>query len=473
MPNSIYSRLYRVLKHTQAFLHQDVTLGTRIYLAAFITIGAVAIALFYGLMGQRQLDSITHEILDQRIEAMMIAEELKESVVSHNNTILKFAATKQTKELVKSREYAQEASSNIKRLRILTENITIRRRVDDLNKLATGYFDQIHSVVQFSRENELPEKAGLFEAAAWARSQDTQKRELALMSTESTRQIEQILALCDELITFHRYQLSEARQQMDKILLQSQRTAFSVAMAAGVTVLLVAIVLAVSLMGSLRILIDGMKRVEMGDADVELPVNMPGEIGLLSQIFNRMARRLKEQREKLVQETITDELTGTYNQRHFRKLLKREFELSKQRGTELSLIMIDTDHFKQYNDAQGHEMGNEVLKRVSQIIRDNLRDHDHLSRYGGDEFSVLLPNTSSEAGQEIAQRLVVSVSKAHFPGMDTSSPYPITLSVGGATHPGDAQSSEDLLVKADNALLEAKRRGRNCMVWTSLAELSA
>jgi HAMP domain-containing protein len=291
MAHSFYSRLYKLLKFLKNFLRQDVSLGARIYLAAFITIAAVGIALFYGLIGQTQLTSITHEILDQRIEAMHIAEELKESVVSHNNIILKFAATKQPQELKKSPLYAKEVRMNIDRLRQLTDNSVIRRRVDDLGKLANDYFVSIHSVVEFSQENELPEKAGLFEAAAWARSQDAQKRELALMSTESTRQVEQILALCDELITFHKYQLNESREQMDRILLQSQRTAFSVAVAATVIVLLVALALAISLIGSLKILIDGVERFEAGEQDVELPVNMPGEIGTLSQIFNREARQ--------------------------------------------------------------------------------------------------------------------------------------------------------------------------------------
>jgi diguanylate cyclase (GGDEF)-like protein len=473
MAHSWYSRLYRTFRSISAFLRQDISLGTRIYLAAFITIGAVGAALFYSIIVQTQLGLITHDILDQRIEAMHTAEQLKESVVSHNNAVLKFVATKQPSELEKSRRLANDIRTNIQQMRLLTDNSVIKRRVEELNKQADIYLENIRSVIEFSKENVLPKTAGLFEAAAWARSQDSQKRELALMSTEGSRQVDQILAICDELVTLHKYQLNEARQQMDGILLKSQRTAMSVAIATVCIVLLVALALAISLMGSLKVLIDGMERFEAGDHDVQLPVNMPGEIGQLSQIFNRMSRHLKEQREKLVQETITDELTGAFNQRHFRKLLKHEFEISKQKGAPLSLIMIDTDHFKQYNDSQGHEMGNEVLKRVSQIVRDNLRDHDHLSRYGGDEFAVLLPNTPVEAGQEIAQRLVTSVSKAHFPGQSHDSPHPITLSVGGATYPTDAQSSEDLLVKADNALFEAKRRGRNQMVWTAIFEISA
>ena len=106
MSETIYSRLYTRLKNIRVLLQSDVSLGTRIYLAAFITVCAVMVALFYGLIGQTQLAAITRDVLDRRLEAMHIASDLKELVISHNNNVLKFAATKQPQHLQESQRIA-------------------------------------------------------------------------------------------------------------------------------------------------------------------------------------------------------------------------------------------------------------------------------------------------------------------------------------------------------------------------------
>jgi diguanylate cyclase (GGDEF)-like protein len=217
----------------------------------------------------------------------------------------------------------------------------------------------------------------------------------------------------------------------------------------------------------LQALITGIKRVEGGDLNFEIPVTRQDEIGNLTRFFNWMTHRIQEQREQLIQLTITDGLTGLYNQRHFRVILKQEMDRARRARTPLSLLMIDVDHFKNYNDSQGHEQGNELLKKIAMILKETLREIDSVARYGGDELSVVLPYASSQEARILARRIemVIADSQTQGIGGETLSKGRVTLSMGGATFPQDASSLTDLILRADQALYAAKAAGRGCIRW--------
>lgn len=165
-------------------------------------------------------------------------------------------------------------------------------------------------------------------------------------------------------------------------------------------------------------------------------------------------------------DAITDGLTGLYNHRHLQRRLADEVRAALDRGGELSVLFCDVDHFKQLNDHYGHAEGDEVLKRVADILNRSIRQIDLAARYGGDEFAVVLSNAGSKQAHEVAERLRSGVADAHLQpdGRD------LTISVGIVTLPQDGQTKEELLEKADQAMYEAKHSGRNrCVCFSDCA----
>jgi diguanylate cyclase (GGDEF)-like protein len=159
---------------------------------------------------------------------------------------------------------------------------------------------------------------------------------------------------------------------------------------------------------------------------------------------------------------VSDELTGLYNFRHLRERLAEEFARARRYGSELSLMLLDIDHFKAVNDRCGHQTGNLVLTQVVAIIRAQLREGDLPARYGGEEFAVILPMTGAERGMPVAERLRAEVAGARFGVPDD--PLRLTVSIGVASFPAQPLTAPDeLITEADNALYAAKAAGRNCV----------
>lgn len=155
------------------------------------------------------------------------------------------------------------------------------------------------------------------------------------------------------------------------------------------------------------------------------------------------------------QGALVDELTGLYNRRYFNDAISREVERFKRFGQRFSLVMLDVDHFKRFNDTYGHSAGDDALKVVSEVLRHTARSFDHVVRYGGEEFALILPHTDSAQAVAAAERLrrAVAARPVGVSGRDV----PVTASLGAATFPEDAINARDLVCRADEALYEAKR----------------
>ncbi len=156
-------------------------------------------------------------------------------------------------------------------------------------------------------------------------------------------------------------------------------------------------------------------------------------------------------------DAITDALTGLYNHRYLHERLGEEIRHCAEAGQQLSILFCDLDHFKGYNDANGHSAGDRVLREAAHLIEQSVRNVDIAGRYGGEEFVVLLVETGQEAAIAVAERIRERIRGAGF----TANGRPLTVSIGVATYPDDAQRNEELLDKADWAMYLAKRRGRD------------
>lgn len=171
--------------------------------------------------------------------------------------------------------------------------------------------------------------------------------------------------------------------------------------------------------------------------------------------------RLYEATEAL---TLEDALTGLYNQRRLQATLDEELRRAERYRREFSFIMLDIDYFKHYNDTNGHPKGDAVLQTIAQLLVEHTRDVDSVYRYGGEEISVVLPETSKDTAYELAERLRRVIQEHHFEGEEKQPDKELTVSMGVATYPTDAVSKEGLINKADQAMYGAKKAGRNRVV---------
>ncbi|MBI5047702.1 MAG: sensor domain-containing diguanylate cyclase [Deltaproteobacteria bacterium] len=190
------------------------------------------------------------------------------------------------------------------------------------------------------------------------------------------------------------------------------------------------------------------------EASFELLTAATGQIGLALE-----NARLFEETKTLA---ITDGMTVLYNHRYFLECLSREFERANRYKRPLSLIMIDVDFFKKYNDTHGHPKGDDVLRGVAGILKKSVRTSDIVARYGGEEFVIILPETTGEAAFTLAERLRKEVESTDFPGGETQPLGRITISLGvAASMEGVTKYPDDLVKNADNALYRSKEEGRN------------
>ena len=162
-----------------------------------------------------------------------------------------------------------------------------------------------------------------------------------------------------------------------------------------------------------------------------------------------------------VHSAITDKLTGLYNQAYFKHFLDFEVRRSLRQKTPVTLLMIDVDDFKQYNDGLGHLAGDGILMELGELIRTNIRDIDLAARYGGEEFAVVLPNTAIDEAEMSAERIRQIVHGHTFSHIESSSMKNLSISAGLAIYPYDADSVDGLILQADSALYQAKKAGKN------------
>ncbi len=210
----------------------------------------------------------------------------------------------------------------------------------------------------------------------------------------------------------------------------------------------------------LRILEEGANHLSSGRLSHRVVLDNQDELGQLAKTFNTMAGELEKSHAALQNLAIRDGLTGLYNYRVFNAMLGDEIERSQRFNRPVSLLMLDIDHFKRVNDSHGHPAGDAILKGLSERLGFQARSIDRVCRYGGEEFTVILPETDLEAAAHVAERLRATVEAEPF-DVNTGEPMRMTVSIGVAAFPKDGDSAPDLLAAADQLLFVAKRAGRN------------
>ncbi len=236
----------------------------------------------------------------------------------------------------------------------------------------------------------------------------------------------------------------------------------------GTSVLLIALLLAAALaayVGSLIVrplqrLSGVVAKAASGDTSVELPTGAGGEVGQLTQVFKNLVTRVRERegQGELERLSVTDALTGLYNRRHLMGTLANEVQRSRRLRRTFSVLLADVDHFKQYNDTQGHLGGDAALVKIAEILRQTTRGVDSVARYGGEEFVVMLIEAPIATAAAVGERLRARVAAEDF-GAGR-----LTVSVGAAEYPTHGETPEELIASADAAMYQAKNEGRDRVI---------
>jgi len=187
------------------------------------------------------------------------------------------------------------------------------------------------------------------------------------------------------------------------------------------------------------------------------------DIRMLTMLANQAGLAIENSQlyEKTVMLAHLDSLTELWNHGYFQFLLLMEMERAKATSTNLSLIMLDIDDFKIYNDQLGHQAGDSILKELATILKNQSRKMDYVCRYGGEEFTIILPRTEKKEALLIAERLRLDIDKHQFINEEILPQKKLTISLGLATYPEDGQSAPELIANSDKLLYQAKNKGKN------------
>ncbi|MCP5251355.1 MAG: diguanylate cyclase [Burkholderiales bacterium] len=236
----------------------------------------------------------------------------------------------------------------------------------------------------------------------------------------------------------------------------------------------IAIYLGRSIVTPLQSLIDATNQIVKGNLDIPLTsVVRKDELGRLAQMFNHMTEKLRQSqaeiltaneelriKNQLLEELcVTDSLTGLYNRSKLNQIISDEISRSHRNKRPFTILMIDIDYFKELNDSLGHIAGDEILATVSRTLTQSIRSIDFAARYGGDEFIIVLTETTAKEATITAERIRAQVSEISCSVVNK--PINVTLSIGIAQSELKDTSPTDLITRADNALYEAKKAGRN------------
>ncbi|MBD3386238.1 diguanylate cyclase [candidate division KSB1 bacterium] len=175
-------------------------------------------------------------------------------------------------------------------------------------------------------------------------------------------------------------------------------------------------------------------------------------------------KQLEQAKERLRELAVTDGLTQLHNYRYFKEYITRELRRAQRHKNDVSLIMLDIDFFKHYNDTHGHLAGDQVLRTIASLMKKNIRDIDFAARYGGEEFTIVLSQTDKPGAGIVAEKIRKLVEEHPFEFQEKQPNGNLTISMGVATFPRDGKTTDELIHSADRRLYQAKAQGRNNVI---------
>ncbi|MFH1282789.1 MAG: diguanylate cyclase [bacterium] len=444
-------------------------------------IGLVLWFLAFLLNGQLEMVDIFNKVLADNFQAISVAEGLKHNFIIYDDSVFRYLVTDDKTILNESQRTKQKISEKIMQMRKMVNSNTEKQLLIELDKEIKIYYSQVQDLIKdFKSVGQKKKILGLLlradeKAVGKEIPKLEQEHTVALLTAEGRARLTKIYTMCEKLVDINRSRLEDAEENVGMILSQSQDSAFRSGSVIILIIIFIALILIVSIVSPLSKLLAGVKKVTEGNLDLEIQVKSGDEVGKLTNSFNTMTRKLKEEHNKLLTQTITDQLTGVHNFRFFQEFLNNELGRAVRYESPITLLIADIDYFKHYNDTNGHQMGNVVLKDVAMIMKESLRREDFIARYGGEEFVIVLPETPENGGKKVAERIRQSVEQYEFPLGEKQPNKRLTVSIGGTSFSPKGDFSKGIIGKqlieeADKALYEAKQKNRNRVEWFTEAK---
>lgn len=458
-----------------------LSIKTKIALASVSIIALVGAFIWNLTQTQEEITRRMQEMIVNNMAAMRVAEQIKYNFALYDNLTFRYLTTKNPRLLTDKSNARDNVRQWLDQMESLSQTQTEKDLLAQIEQEMSGYEGENKALITTykSKPPEVPAQGkgmlGKIKQAMVGAPKDSaevqlkiEKREqkISTISREGQTRLNTIYYLCDKLADIARVKLEESEKSMQDMLLATQMSALTSGAAVVLAVGIVGFILSFNISKPLQNLLQGVRKVTSGQLNLELPVESGDEIGHLTHEFNTMIAKLKENQERLVTETITDPLTGLYNLRYFQNQIKNEITRSHRYKHTFVLLILDIDFFKKFNDANGHPLGNVLLKQMAGLLKEALRQDSLVARYGGEEFVIILSETPADGGKAVAERLRKQIEQAVFPGQDKMPDERITVSIGGAVFPKDAVMAEQLIEKADKALYQAKSAGRNRVQWS-------
>jgi diguanylate cyclase (GGDEF)-like protein len=422
-----------------------LSVRTKILGTFALTAAVMAVVLWLVLHANRRIDEVTRKIVQHDIVAVNAVKDVEHALAVQDAAVGRYLLTGDPswREAIES-----ERDRTARALAVIRGHLhgdTDRSLIREITDTLPAYYERTERLLAAHDGGGSPQDVA-----------SRLRRENSLLP-EIQRNLQALLAVYEA-------KLEQNRKEADRIAVKYRGLGLSTFAILGGAALALWFLLRLTVVRPIRRLAEGARAYEHGQLEHRVPVLGGDELGDLSRTFNEMATALQQERGRLTEMSITDELTQLKNFRHFSERLEEEVRRAERYGHEISLVLFDIDYFKTYNDAHGHPAGNEVLRVLGRLLRDNARGTDILARYGGEEFAAILPETSKEDALGLAEKIRRLIEVHAFPGEETQPGGALTVSAGVAALPRDANDPSLLLEAADKALYAAKHDGRNRVV---------
>jgi len=417
-------------------------------LLAFIFVLAISAgAVFMIYSNSARITDLTNLIISEDLKNILNAEKMQQYILHTDWALSRYQLSRNSSWrniIFQSQRDFKEIFREIRKTAVRERE---RAMLDKISKLHRRYFSQVDNQIQRFEQ-------GLIDL----------ELQQAIRTQESV--IEEIVGELQQLIDLNVGRLEERLEQAKNLKALNQQLSVVVVLLVTLISAVLVFILNQNIIAPITRLMVGVRKFANGDFSAHVPAVSQDEIGELSNAFNEMAQNIKHDRQKLTALTILDEKTGLFNFRHFKQAINEEMKRAERYNRHLGLVMIDIDHFKHYNDTNGHPMGDLLLKELATLLKESVRETDMVARFGGEEFIILLPETSKEQSFKLAENLRLRIKNHVFPLEEKQPGKDLTVSIGVASYPSKTIVSPDtLLEKADQALYKAKKGGRNrcCM----------
>lgn len=281
---------------------------------------------------------------------------------------------------------------------------------------------------------------------------------------EIERSLRELIKETETLKSSHKLLMGRVIARADMAKDIGKYVSIAVPVASAILAIVLGLTVRRSVVSSIRHLLSATKVIASGDLSQSVGLRSKDEFGELAMAFDGMREELRQKRQELEELSITDGLTGLYNRRHLQVKLVEEVVRANRFHHPLSMIFMDVDRFKSYNDSYGHQEGDEVLKGLAEVIlRGTRKKIDITCRYGGEEFVVVLPETNGEQAMAVAERILKDFRGLDFTPKGIVEPIHLTFSAG-VTSLKAGEEGASLLERTDKAMYQAKSMGRNRVV---------